>query len=495
MVKGKAIKFLWQWIFPLAVLIAVTIISIYDFYIDQKDLVDDYLEEIMTDNASSNGERLEDNIRGKEISLEAFAGILAERGLTEKEDTREVLETLCSSTRALSATACNMEGSGVTNAGVAVSVPDEIYKAGQDMSDTVICYNAENKDGVVMEFRVPILDGGSRKGILLVYFDPQELLAKTEISKYGKSAWCALTDHEGIVIAGRGEFWEKDGNLYNYAKSQASEESLQKFTNNIKLNHPGILRAEPESKEDTLVYTPVGVNNWYFVMGVPSKYLDAVKKENVEPTRSLLGFLSVALVIFVGTIILMDEALRKKQISKSKQLEEQADTDQLTGLNNKIATERKIKAYIEAHPEEQGMMFLLDIDNFKKINDTMGHAFGDEVLRTLGLELCGEFRVSDVIGRTGGDEFTLFLKNLPDDKILKKEADRVAGFFRNFKVGEYVKYSATASIGCAIYPRDGSTFESLYKAADQALYTAKKKGKNQIAFYRDLEMTSTQETE
>ena len=99
---------------------------------------------------------------------------------------------------------------------------------------------------------------------------------------------------------------------------------------------------------------------------IDSKYLDAVKKENVEPTRSLLGFLSSALLIFVGTVILMDEALRKKQINKSRQLEEQADTDQLTELNNKIATERKIKAYMEAHPEEQGMMFLLDIDNFKK---------------------------------------------------------------------------------------------------------------------------------
>ena len=73
---------------------------------------------------------------------------------------------------------------------------------------------------------------------------------------------------------------------------------------------------------------------------------------------------------------------------------------------------------------------------------------------------------------------------IKDDEIKEREAGRVAAFFKNFKAGEYVKYSVTASIGVAVYSKDGDTFEALYKAADQAVYQAKRHGKNQLAFYK-----------
>ena len=115
----------------------------------------------------------------------------------------------------------------------------------------------------------------------------------------------------------------------------------------------------------------------------------------------------------------------------------------------------------------------------------MGHAFGDEVLRAVGTMIKTEFRASDIIGRTGGDEFTIFLKNVKEEEELKKQVERILRFFSNLQVGEYVKYSPNASIGAAVFPRDAGDFESLYKAADAALYVAKKRGKNQLAFYRE----------
>ena len=168
------------------------------------------------------------------------------------------------------------------------------------------------------------------------------------------------------------------------------------------------------------------------------------------------------------------------------ELQNKAETDLLTELLNKISTENKIKEYLEGEGRDKtSMMCVLDIDNFKKINDTMGHAFGDEVLATLGKRIRTEFRVTDIIGRTGGDEFIIFLKDLKDDAVIEREAGRVGGFFKDFTVGTYTKYSPTASIGAAIYPRDGSDYESMYKAADTALYKAKKRGKNQLAFFSE----------
>ena len=101
-------------------------------------------------------------------------------------------------------------------------------------------------------------------------------------------------------------------------------------------------------------------------------------------------------------------------------------------------------------------------------------------------EIRTDFRMTDIIGRTGGDEFMVFLKDVTDDLIVEREANRITKFFHDFKAGgDYVKYSASASIGAAIFPDDAKTFKDLYMAADQALYKAKKRGKNQLVFYHE----------
>ena len=74
---------------------------------------------------------------------------------------------------------------------------------------------------------------------------------------------------------------------------------------------------------------------------------------------------------------------------------------------------------------------------------------------------------------------------MKEEAVIKAEAKRVEQFFKDFRAGEYVKYATTASIGVAVYPKDGKDFTALYKAADHALYVAKKQGKNQLAFYGD----------
>ena len=131
------------------------------------------------------------------------------------------------------------------------------------------------------------------------------------------------------------------------------------------------------------------------------------------------------------------------------------------------------------------MLFIVDLDYFKRINDTLGHAFGDEVLRSFGHRITALFRTSDIVGRTGGDEFVIFLKDVNEEQYLEAQAKKLGLFFEDFQVGEYVKYSVTASIGTAVFSKDGSDFESLYKAADSALYVSKERGRNQITFYND----------
>ena len=126
---------------------------------------------------------------------------------------------------------------------------------------------------------------------------------------------------------------------------------------------------------------------------------------------------------------------------------------------------------------------MLDVDNFKQINDTYGHLVGDEVLHHIGEELKRCFRKYDVVGRVGGDEFLVFMKGIPGLEIAKKGAAKI---LKIFVENENALRSVSASIGVALYPRDGQNFKNLYQKADEALYRAKQTGKNRYFLSIDL---------
>lgn len=283
-----------------------------------------------------------------------------------------------------------------------------------------------------------------------------------------------------------------EGNFFEYLKANnKDQEIIDTIQNKVPLTKETNLVAKVGKDEIYCAFTPLEVNDWYLVMGVTNSYVNTIKSSELTATRSMVINMIGALVLFFTLVVIVNVINKKRYNDRNRALEKKADTDLLTELNNKIATERKIREYINENRDSQALMFVFDIDNFKKINDTRGHAFGDEVLRTIGMRLKAEFRMSDVIGRVGGDEFILFLKNIKDESILKRESGRVEDLFRDFKVGQYSKYKVTASIGCAIFPKNADNFEELYKAADKALYKAKQRGKNQLAFYGDEEETKS----
>lgn len=243
---------------------------------------------------------------------------------------------------------------------------------------------------------------------------------------------------------------------------------------------------DAQGGKEYVTFQPVGDLGACVMVSVrESQIIRSIKEENKETTKLMYKIL-VSVGIFFVLIVIVYIINRIGFAKQSKELKDKAETDLLTDLLNKVSTEKKIKEYLAGEGKDKvSMMCVLDIDNFKKINDTMGHAFGDEVLSEFGKGIKSEFRVTDIVGRTGGDEFIILLKDLKSDDIIAREAERISRFFKTFQVGTYQKYSPTASIGAAIFPRDAQDYESLYKSADSALYKAKKRGKNQLAFYRD----------
>ncbi|MFQ5008970.1 diguanylate cyclase [Clostridioides difficile] len=176
----------------------------------------------------------------------------------------------------------------------------------------------------------------------------------------------------------------------------------------------------------------------------------------------------------------IDITKERKQIEKLQHISEK---DALTGIYNRAETERQIKKYFEKNLNVMGALFMIDTDNFKQINDTEGHMIGDIVLTEMASGMKKIMRDSDVVGRIGGDEFTIFMKNISTVKDAEKKAEELLYMFRHLFQKEKSFLKVTCSIGIAIYPKDGTTFKEIYARADKALYQAKNMGKNNYVIY------------
>ncbi len=166
-----------------------------------------------------------------------------------------------------------------------------------------------------------------------------------------------------------------------------------------------------------------------------------------------------------------------------------AVTDKLTGLRNRRFFDQRLAEEIQhAIQHEKPMsLLMLDIDDFKHINDTYGHAAGDRMLRKLGQILSGRVWQVDVAARYGGEEFTVILPGTDLDAA-RRVAERLRQTVENatIRLEDNRKIGMTVSIGIACFPRCGDTAESLVEHADQALYTAKREGKNRVRLYREI---------
>lgn len=164
-----------------------------------------------------------------------------------------------------------------------------------------------------------------------------------------------------------------------------------------------------------------------------------------------------------------------------------AEYDSLTRLPNRSLLHERLNQVL-ARSRRSGEKFVLmfiDLDGFKHINDTFGHAMGDMVLRTLAARLADCVRQNDTVSRLGGDEFVILMDGAQDMDTLLQSVERVIDTVQRPIRGNGPPIRVTASIGVALYPDDGDNIEALLRNADCAMYCAKRKGKNQFCFYAD----------
>ncbi len=176
-------------------------------------------------------------------------------------------------------------------------------------------------------------------------------------------------------------------------------------------------------------------------------------------------------------------------ITKRKQAEQQIEFlafhDPLTGLPNRVLLQDRLQqALAQAERSKtRGALMFLDLDNFKSINDSLGHAIGDLLLVAVSQRLRDCVRDTDTISRQGGDEFVILLRDLHDKEDCLPALTKVMGSLQTPFQLEGHELSTSVSIGVALFPDDGQDFESLAKKADMAMYQAKEVGRNTYRFF------------
>lgn len=167
------------------------------------------------------------------------------------------------------------------------------------------------------------------------------------------------------------------------------------------------------------------------------------------------------------------------QKQKEYALELAAKTDKMTQLLNRETTMESISQTLKEAPDQLHALLMIDIDNFKVLNDTLGHQAGDQFLVSLAAVLRSCFRSQDIKGRIGGDEFFILMKNISDPSVVSQKAQELLSCIHQLSQA-YPNVGLSGSIGISLYPRNSRTLENLYFDADTALYQAKRSGKSKF---------------
>ncbi|MDD4414543.1 MAG: GGDEF domain-containing protein [Oscillospiraceae bacterium] len=204
----------------------------------------------------------------------------------------------------------------------------------------------------------------------------------------------------------------------------------------------------------------------------------------VKITLNLLHESDTADIIGIATVKNIDR--RKKREAEMQNL---AKLDSLCNIYNHGTVKQLMTEYLANEGEKSNIhaVLIIDVDDFKSINDTYGHLTGDNLLLEATSRIRKLFRSSDIFGRVGGDEFLLLLKDISDPATASKKAGEINQVIRSLRFSDFPGLSVSVSIGIALYPRHGTSFEELFLKADTALYRAKVKGKNTFVLYDEGE--------
>jgi len=361
-----------------------------------------------------------------------------------------------------------------------------------DRDQTLRSIASQLKNGTMAEteFRVDTKDGRQLwmlgKTQLIKGRDGNEHLYSVLIditpSKKAQNELQLLMERYQIIIRQINDVifeWDPDRDTMTYSSNWKEKFGHEPITESITTNIPKASHVHPEDIEE-LTHLMKDMRNGKSYEVIEVRIADARGRYRWCKIRAAAQTDSQGrLLKAIGVLSDIDAEKRASQ-----ELQEKAERDSLTGLYNRLTSQQRIESYLkQKEPNENSAMFIIDVDNFKQINDSYGHSFGDVVLQQVSSELQKLFRSGDIVARIGGDEFLIFMKDVREKEIVRARADKILQSFEHILWQNVRELHPSCSIGISFCPDDGSIFEDLFRRSDLALYNAKAQGKNRYKLY------------
>ncbi len=277
-----------------------------------------------------------------------------------------------------------------------------------------------------------------------------------------------LEEENGVDIY----FTDEEGNV----QVEAGGKEGKSFTLDVNLLVDKEYRHAYESKDGYVISQYIPALNWHLVV----RNNQSMNQQAV----SRLIYLAVGMAVFLISALLLFFIISSARAREK--LHDEAEKDNLTQLLNRAGVQQRIRGWMQTKEsaERGAALFIIDVDNFKVVNDTLGHAEGDKALVQTARNLRSIFREDDVIGRIGGDEFMVFCPGMRNETTIKEKARMLNLGGQQDIIRAAGSVHLTLSIGVAIYPDHSEEYEQLFRQADRALYEAKESGKNGYAIFR-----------
>lgn len=327
----------------------------------------------------------------------------------------------------------------------------------------------EGQDGIVLA--VPMIRDSKVVGAVCLEYSAEELKVHLENSPLNQSGANLIFTEEGQIMVSSSGVSHND-TVYDLLEGMEFREgqSLEQMRQAVKDGQSGYIIYYENNNKRLLYYQPTGIEDWMVASLVRTEMYESM----LYRIRSLtLGFITSSTIMLVSAVLLILGILhyRKKE-------EKRAQKDYLTGVYTRETARKLVSQGLKGMGNKRfyACMFL-DIDDFKKINDTFGHHKGDLVLIEVGQILSACTRQEDVIVRFGGDEFCIWLYGLRGRKQPEAIAARILNAFN-------ISGNIHASIGITQVGENENDYDAILRRADEALYQAKGKGKNQYAVKR-----------
>ncbi len=350
----------------------------------------------------------------------------------------------------------------------------------------------------IIIFATNIFDGEEKIGEIYGVYRLCNFVELLTLKSFGGEAFYHLCtiDGEPLHISGSNDNLFKDGDMYTFIESLNiynghTTESIKK---DLLEQNTVLLNYFIQGQERSAVMIAIPNTDWCVISIVLTEVNENMLEDmNLSILLFVLGLITIFVAYFTINTILANRnrkaliAALESSYSLTNSLQTTIETDSLTRTYSRVAATEKVADAIANHNEKDGIMALaiLDVDNFKEINDTHGHHTGDIYLQDFVSAVKASLRAGDILGRMGGDEFILLLRNIPNEKVVNEVFERILRNVNNISIGDVSLENVSVSIGIVTIPKYGTNFEILTQQADSALYQAKNAGKNKYMFFTE----------